>query len=97
VGVVSGPNGGAVTVNFYQFHPELGELKHNGGWSETMALDRKSPALNAGVPALAVAAQLTHDQRGDRYKRFILHVTQQETQLTHIDIGAWQQQADDYR
>jgi len=86
VDVVPGPNRGTVDVNVSQLRPMLGELKNNGGWSLTMALEPNSPARNTGLGSLAVNAQgkpLTFDQRGPRFPR---------KPTISIDIGAFQTQ-----
>jgi hypothetical protein len=59
--------------------PKLGPLQANGGFTQTMAPQVGSPAVNAGDAAAAAAAGLTTDQRGPGFAR-VLDGT--------VDIGA---------
>src|SRR5208337_1025368 len=62
-------------------NPGLGPLANNGGPTQTMALLRGSPAINAGSNALAVDANLTTDQRGAGFPRIVGGT---------VDIGAYE-------
>jgi hypothetical protein len=79
-GLTTGSNGNQVGVA----HPGLGALASNGGPTQTIALVRSSPAIDAGSNALAVDAQgnpLTTDQRGRGFPRIVNGV---------VDIGAFE-------
>ncbi len=73
-GLINGVNGNVVGVA----DPLLGPLQSNGGPTLTHAPLTGSPALNAGSSALAAAANLSHDQRGNGYGRI----------FGTVDIGA---------
>lgn len=65
-------------------NPLLGALANNGGVTQTHALLANSPAINAGLNALAVDANgvpLTNDQRGNGFPRIV---------GTTVDIGAYE-------
>ena len=65
-GLTNGTNGNLVGVT----NPDLGTLADNGGPTQTIALLKGSPAIDAGSNALAVDPQgnpLTTDQRGTSY------------------------------
>ena len=69
--------------------PGLGELKDNGGPTQTMALLPGSPAIDAGSNALALDASrnqlATTDQRGAGYARI---------SGSAVDVGAYEFQRD---
>lgn len=65
-------------------NPLLGALANNGGATQTHALLTNSPAINAGINALAVDADgvpLTTDQRGSGFPRIV---------GTTVDIGVYE-------
>jgi len=83
-GLVSGVNGNQVSVA----NPGLATaLADNGGPTQTIALLKGSPAIDAGSVALAVDANgnpLTTDQRGTGFPRIVNNT---------VDIGAYEFQA----
>jgi len=67
--------------------PMLGDLADNGGPTQTHAIQAGSPVIDAGSNALAGAAGLTADQRGeDRFKDAL------DDGIARVDIGAFEQQ-----
>ena len=89
-GLLSGSNSlvedGSGLPGWLTGDPGLGELKDNGGPTQTMALLPGSPAIDAGNNALALDASgnpLTTDQRGAGYARI---------SGSAVDIGAFEYQ-----
>ena len=75
----SGITSATGTGNILNQSPLLGPLADNGGPTQTHALLSGSTAINAGSNAIATAAELTADQRGE--ERF---------QFGAVDIGAFE-------
>lgn len=84
-GLANGVNGNLVGVNGVGVRPLAKilekNLADNGGPTPTHALKQSSPAINAGSDAAALAANLTTDQRGTGFSRFV----------DTVDIGALEQ------
>ena len=68
-------------ANILNQNPLLGALANNGGFTQTLALQAGSPAINAGVLAL-LPAGTNFDQRGPGFPRVI----------NGLDIGAFEVQ-----
>jgi CSLREA domain-containing protein len=71
--------------------PLLGPLSNNGGPTFTRALQKSSPAVDAGDNAAATSAGLTTDQRGPGFSRFQDSADADTVQT--VDIGAFEAQA----
>jgi hypothetical protein len=84
-GLTNGSNGNRVGVAT----PGLGALADNGGSTQTHALLKGSPALDAGSNGLADSAGLAADQRGGPFAR-VLDSADAGTTAT-VDIGALEQ------
>lgn len=88
-GFTDGLSGDKVGTVASPLDPKLGELQDNGGPTETRALLRESPAINAGNDCVALAAAsggcmetpLTADQRGTAFSRRVAGT---------VDIGAFE-------
>ena len=78
-GFVSGENGDLVGNTENPLDPELGALQDNGGATQTQALLKDSPAIDAG----SNPNNLTFDQRGEGFTRT----------NGAIDIGAFENQS----
>ena len=78
--LTNGVNGDLVGSADHPLNPKIGRLQNNGGPTLTMALQNRSPALEAGDDGLLRAPfNLSTDQRGLPRKSG-----------THVDIGAFE-------
>ena len=79
-------NGDKVGTTGSTINPMLDTLQINGGTTPTRALMTGSPAINAGVNALATAADLTTDQRGAGFARIVGAAV--DTGAFEVQLGA---------
>lgn len=79
---VNGINGNKVGSTVSPLNPRIGPLQNNGGFTETMALDKGSYAINSGNNSLIPVGEL-YDQRGVGFLRIANEI---------VDIGAYEYQ-----
>lgn len=81
-GIVDGVKGDRAGTAAAPLDPLLGPLANNGGPTQTHALQRGSPAIDAGDSAFEIG-RFSTDQRGSGFRRISNH---------RIDIGAYEVQ-----
>ena len=78
IGLSDGINGNQIGTLLNPIDARLSVLKNNGGLTLTHSLDRSSPAIDAGSDVEATQQNLSNDQRGAGFTRFV----------STVDIGA---------